>query len=86
VITKAKKEEIAMNWRLIFEQSRVNGARYLGDELVQRVYKPLGYSWFQKRLDYVREQMQKEMLEGSERKAKRPLPDLPNRKELGPTS
>jgi hypothetical protein len=75
-----------MNWRLIFEQSKVNGARYLGDELVQRVYKPLGHSWFQKRLDYVREQMKKEMLEGSELKVKGLLRDFPNGKELGPTS
>jgi len=86
MIYKSEKEDIAMDWRLIFEQSRVNGARYLGDELVQRVYKPLGYSWFQKRLDYIREQMKKEMLEGSERKVKELLPDFPNRKDLRPRS
>jgi len=86
MIYKSEKEDIAMDWRLIFEQSRVNGARYLGDELVQRVYKPLGCSWFQKRLDYIREQMKKEMLEGSERKVKELLPDFPNRNDLKPTS
>jgi hypothetical protein len=59
-----------MGWRLIFEQSKANGGQYLGDDLVQRVYKPVDTSWFQKRLDQVREQLKKEMLEGTERKIK----------------
>jgi hypothetical protein len=61
MIYNNKKEDIAMDWRLIFEQSKANGGQYLGDELVQRVYKPVDTSWFQKRLGQVREQLKKEM-------------------------
>ena len=53
-----------MDWRLIFEQSKVNGGVYSGEELVQRVYKASPNSWFQRRLREVREQQKKELLEG----------------------
>lgn len=69
-----------MDWRCIFEQSRINGARYLGDELIQRVYKPVGDSWFQKRLALVRRQLKKGMLEGTERNDKEPWLDFTNKK------
>jgi hypothetical protein len=57
-----------MDWRLIFQQSRANGGPYLGEQLIQRVYKPVASSWFQERLHHVREEMKKELLEGLERK------------------
>lgn len=57
-----------MDWRLVFEQSRVNGGVYLGDDLVQRVYRPVRGSWFQKRLEHVRDQLKREMLEGQGQK------------------
>jgi hypothetical protein len=57
-----------MDWRLIFQQSRANGGQYLGDQLVERVYRPVGSSWFQKRLHLVREQIKKDLLQGPEDK------------------
>ncbi|HZD39308.1 MAG TPA: hypothetical protein VE131_01215 [Terriglobales bacterium] len=51
-----------MDWRRIFEQSAINGGHYDETELVQRVYRPVTDSWFQKRLDYVRDMLKKEML------------------------
>jgi hypothetical protein len=51
-----------MNWRLIFEQSAVNGGLYEEKELVQRVFRPVTDSWFQKRLDHVRNELKKELL------------------------
>ena len=52
-----------MDWRRIFEQSPVNGGAYDGEELIPRVFKPVTNSWFQKRLDHVRAELKKEMLE-----------------------
>ena len=43
-----------MDWRLIFEQSPVNGGVYTGDELVPRAFRPVTNSWFQQRLARVR--------------------------------
>ena len=53
-----------MDWRRIFEQSAVNGGKYDERDLVQRVFRPVTDSWFQKRLDHVRNELKKEMLLG----------------------
>ena len=53
-----------MDWRRIFEQSAVNGGYYDEKDLIQRVYRPVTDSWFQKRLDRVRNELKKEMLLG----------------------
>jgi hypothetical protein len=58
-----KKDESIMDWRLIFEQSPVNGGVYTGDELVPRVFRPRANSWFQHRLAHVRAELKKELLE-----------------------
>ncbi len=50
-----------MDWRLIFEQSAVNGCVYDERNLVPRVFRPVTDSWFQKRLDHVRNELKKEM-------------------------
>jgi hypothetical protein len=50
-----------MDWRLIFEQSAVNGCVYDERNLVPRVFHPITDSWFQKRLEYVRNELKKEM-------------------------
>jgi hypothetical protein len=63
--TNLKKEEGIMDWRLIFEQSPVNGGVYTGDELVPRVFRPVANSWFQHRLAHVRAELKKELLEES---------------------
>jgi hypothetical protein len=63
--THLKKEEGIMDWRLIFEQSPVNGGVYTGDELVPRVFRPVANSWFQHRLAHVRAELKKELLEES---------------------
>jgi hypothetical protein len=60
---RLEKGGFAMDWRLIFEQSPVNGGVYNGEELVQRVFRPVTNSWFQKRLAHVRAELKKEMLE-----------------------
>jgi hypothetical protein len=52
-----------MDWRLIFEQSPVNGGLYTGDDLVPRVFRPVTNSWFQQRLARVRAELKKELLE-----------------------
>jgi hypothetical protein len=52
-----------MDWQLIFEQSPVNGGVYTGDQLVQRVFNPAKNTWFQKRLDHVRAELKKEILD-----------------------
>jgi hypothetical protein len=52
-----------MDWRLIFEQSAVNGGVYDERGLVPRVFRPVTDSWFQKRLDHVRNELKKEMLQ-----------------------
>jgi hypothetical protein len=59
-----------MDWQRIFEQSPVNGGFYDGEELVQRVFKPVTNSWFQKRLDHVRAELKKEMLQQPTRSPK----------------
>ena len=59
-----------MDWRRIFEQSTVNGGHYDEKDLVQRVYRPVTDSWFQKRLDYVRNSLKKELLLGPTRSSK----------------
>lgn len=59
-----------MDWRRIFEQSAVNGGYYDENDLVQRVYRPVTDSWFQKRLDRVRNELKKEMLLGPTRSNK----------------
>ncbi len=59
-----------MNWQTIFEQSPVNGGVYTGEELVQRVFRPVTNSWFEKRLDRVRAELKKEMLEQPTRSIK----------------
>lgn len=59
-----------MDWRRIFEQSAVNGGYYDEKDLVQRVYRPVTDSWFQKRLDRVRNELKKEMLLGPTRSNK----------------
>ncbi len=51
-----------MDWRLVFEQSKVNGGVYLGEELPERIFRPTGDSWFQKRLEFVRRQLKSEMI------------------------
>jgi hypothetical protein len=60
-----KKDQSIMDWRLIFEQSPVNGGVYTGDKLVPRVFRPVANSWFQHRLAYVRAELKKELLEES---------------------
>ncbi len=50
-----------MDWRLVFEQSKVNGGLYLGEELPERIFRPTKDSWFQKRLQFVRRQLKSEM-------------------------
>jgi len=52
-----------MDWRLIFEQSAVNGGVYDERDLVPRVFRPVTNSWFQKRLDHVRGELKREMLQ-----------------------
>ena len=52
-----------MDWRLIFEQSPVNGGVYTGDELVPRVFRPATNSWFQQRLAQVRAELKKDLIE-----------------------
>ena len=52
-----------MDWRLIFEQSVANGCVYDERNLVARVFRPVTDSWFQKRLDHVRNELKKEMLQ-----------------------
>jgi len=59
-----------MDWRRIFEQSAVNGGYYDEKDLIQRVYRPVTDSWFQKRLDRVRNELKKEMLLGPTRSNK----------------
>ncbi len=59
-----------MDWRRIFEQSALNGGYYDEKDLVQRVYRPVTDSWFQKRLDHVRNELKKEMLLGPSRSTK----------------
>jgi hypothetical protein len=61
--THLKKGESIVDWRLIFEQSPVNGGVYTGDELVPRVFRPVANSWFQRRLAHVRAELKKELLE-----------------------
>jgi hypothetical protein len=51
-----------MDWRPIFKQSAVNGGKYDEKDLVQRVFRPVTDSWFQKRLAHVRNELKKEML------------------------
>jgi hypothetical protein len=51
-----------MDWRLIFKQSAVNGGKYNENDLVQRVFRPVADSWFQKRLQHVRNEAKKEVL------------------------
>ena len=58
-----KKGERNVDWRLIFEQSPVNGGVYTGDELVPRAFRPVAHSWFQHRLAHVRAELKKELLE-----------------------
>ena len=58
-----KKEEKVVDWRLVFEQSPVNGGVYTGDKLVPRVFRPVANSWFQHRLAHVRAELKKELLE-----------------------
>jgi len=60
---RLKKGGLAMDWRLIFEQSPVNGGVYTGDELVPRVFRPATNSWFQQRLARVRAELKKELIE-----------------------
>ena len=50
-----------MDWRLIFEQSAVNGGVYDERGLVPRIFRPVTDSWFQKRLDHVRNELKREM-------------------------
>lgn len=52
-----------MDWRRIIEQSPVNGGFYDERELVTRVFRPVTDSWFQKRLDHVRNELKKEMIQ-----------------------
>jgi hypothetical protein len=40
----------------------VNGGEYDEKDLVPRVFRPVTDSWFQKRLQYVRNELKKEML------------------------
>ena len=58
-----KKAGRNVDWRLVFEQSPVNGGVYTGDELVPRVFRPRANSWFQHRLAHVRAELKKELLE-----------------------
>jgi hypothetical protein len=39
-----------MKWQTIFQQSKVNGAPYLGDALPHHPWKWPNNTWFQKRL------------------------------------
>jgi len=59
-----------MDWRRIFEQSAVNGGYYDEKDLIQRVYRPVTDSWFQKRLEHVRNTLKQEMLLGPPRSTK----------------
>jgi hypothetical protein len=59
-----------MDWRRIFEQSAINGGHYDEKDLVQRVYRPVTDSWFQRRLDYVRDALKKELLPEATRRIK----------------
>jgi hypothetical protein len=52
-----------MKWQLIFEQSRIYGGVYNGDELPQLFHIPIRDSWLQKRLAYVRQQQRTEFLD-----------------------
>jgi hypothetical protein len=61
-----------MNWQLIFEQSRIYGGLYKGDELPQVFRIPVTNSWFQKRLEYVRRQQRTEPLDPSKKCLDRP--------------
>jgi hypothetical protein len=42
--------------------SAVNGGEYDEKDLVQRVFRPVTDSWFQKRLEHVRNELKKEMV------------------------
>ena len=67
-----------LDWRLVFEQSRVNGGLYTEENLPQQVVMPvLKNSWFQKRLKYVREQLKSEVL-GSDKDNSKKHPDRAN--------
>jgi hypothetical protein len=49
-----------MKWQSIFEQSRIYGGIYNGDELPE-FHIPVKNSWFQRRLHWVREQHRTEL-------------------------
>ncbi len=63
-----------MDWRLIFEQSRVNGGLYTGEDLDQRGTIPVRNTWFQRRLKHVRERLKSELL-ARENEGSREHPD-----------
>jgi hypothetical protein len=54
-----------MKWHLIFEQSRIYGGVYNGDQLPQLFHIPVKDSWLQKRLAYVRQQQRTDFLDES---------------------
>jgi hypothetical protein len=55
-----------MKWQSIFEQSRIYGGVYNGDELPQ-FHIPVKNSWFQRRLNWVRQQQRTELLDQSKK-------------------
>ena len=59
-----------MDRRLIFRESAVNGGEYDEKDLVQRVFRPVTDSWFQKRLEHVRNELKKERLPEPSRSTK----------------
>jgi hypothetical protein len=61
-----------MKLQMIFEQSRIYGGLYGGDELPQLFHMPVKDSWFQKRLEYIRRQQKMELLDQSKRHLDRP--------------
>ncbi len=44
-----------MNWQIIFQQSKVNGAMYFGDSLPHHPWKWPKNTWLQKRLRDLRD-------------------------------
>lgn len=63
-------------WRNIFEQSRVNNARYLGDRLPAHNWRWPSDTWFQSRLRYLRKVIATTEIAGSD------VRNLPKRQRI----
>jgi hypothetical protein len=57
-----EKESAASDNQDCVNTSAVNGGNYDEKDFVQRVFRPVSETWFQKRLDHVRKELRREML------------------------